>query len=316
MTTAIPKPREDHTERQLRWLDVASGILDLTRDDRLPVRERVRLSAIFVGLVDEFFAISAAMLTRPWGAEPTELSTWVHELVERYDGVVHDDLAPAMVHEGLLVVRWDQVTDVERADLDSMFRRWIEPVLTPLTVDATHPFPYVSALSLNLAVLLRDPNSGGERFAQVTVPPLVSPLLTLEPTRLVPLHELVAGHLGEIFAGSRVVAVRSEHNTAPQVAKTDMRSRRFGTPVRLEVDQAMPPAMLALLLRELDLTDADVYRLRSPLAMGDCLSPVIDLDDISSIGTGSAARAATRPGPTNGAARRSARSTSQARAVS
>jgi polyphosphate kinase len=352
-------------DRRIRWLDVGRRILGLAEDEGTPLMERVRLLAIFSGLLDEFFGVAVAALTRQAttgmtaralpGRSPKELLREItlrtHELVAQHDDVLHDDVLPTLAHHGLTVAHWEDASSDERAELHALFQRWVDPVLTPLTVDATHPFPYVPPLSLNVAALLRDRESGHERFAQVTVPPLVPQLVLLEGARLVPVEEVVAAHLPQLFAGFQVVAmhcfrvtrsraVDRPHNAAePCTAMTrELRPRRFGTPVRLEVEHSVTPRVLALLMRELGVMKADVYHLRSSLSMsgglwaildigaqrveqtgdeqtGDGSAWVLDLDAISSAENAFAARAATRSGRATGARPRSVRSTRRARAA-
>jgi len=275
---------------------VAAGVLDLARDERAPVLERVRLSAIFAGLVDEFFAISAATLTRQAATgmsvragdrspsdQLSELSAWVHELVATHD--------PARCTT-ISCRRWrttvspscagTQTTEAERTELDLVFRRWIEPVLTPLTMDATHPFPYVSALSLNIAVLLRNPVFGAGAVRTVDGCRHWSRICSRsDRTVSYPCTTLSVATSVSYFAGSQIAAAHAfrvtrsrvvdrKHNTAePNTAMThDLRPRRFGTPVRLEVEQTMNAVTLALLLRELGLHETDVLPTAEPAVDG------------------------------------------------
>jgi polyphosphate kinase len=245
MTSTFVRPVQ--SDARLRWLDFGECILTLTQDEDTPLIERVRLSAISSGLLDEFFAITAA-------PQRHELSASVRALVAQTDEVLHNRIVPALAENGPTIVRWDEATDLERDELGLMFRRWIKPMLTPLTVDATHPFPYVGTLSLNLAVLLRDGISGRERFAQLTVPPLVPHLVAVGRGRFVPVEEVVGAHLSEIFVESQVVATHCFRVTRSRIADSQhiastttappskgLHPRRFGTPVRLEVDAAMTP---------------------------------------------------------------------------
>jgi len=200
--------------------------------------------------------------------------------VARQAAIFTQELAPALDENGVGFCDWDALSDADRAYLDEVFDERVFPVLTPLAVDPAHPFPYISNLSLNLAVLVRDPASGEERFARVKVPPLLPRFLTLRDNeRFVPLEQVIAAHLDILFPGMEIV----EHHPFRVTRDADFelsddaedlleamelilrRRTRFGQVVRLEVDGKMSNEVLELLCRELGLTDPDVYVVDAPL---------------------------------------------------
>lgn len=144
------------------------------------------------------------------------------ELMARHAACYHEDVAPALAEEGIHLVRWNELTEKEQARLFTLFRHQIFPVLTPLAVDPAHPFPYISGLSLNLAVVVRNPVSGHRHFARVKVPPLLSRFLESSPGRYVPIEDVIAAHLEELFPGMEVL----EHHASGSPATRTWRSRR------------------------------------------------------------------------------------------
>jgi polyphosphate kinase len=205
--------------------------------------------------------------------------------------VYKEQVQPALEEEGISIVRWDELSDDERGQLSEFFIDQVFPVLTPLAVDPAHPFPYISGLSLNLAVLLVNPKTGKEHFARVKVPPLLPRLIHIEPepgepvtadlfdTRFVPLEDVIAAHLDSLFPGMEVQEhftfrvtrnedLEVEEDDAENILKAlekELTRRRFGPPVRLEVDETMDDHVLDMLVRELGVSDSEVYRLPAPL---------------------------------------------------
>jgi polyphosphate kinase len=180
---------------------------------------------------------------------------------------------------GIELLRYEQLTLEERESLDKFFHAQVFPVLTPLAVDPSHPFPYISGLSLNLAVVVRNPVTGNELFARVKVPPLLPRFVALGSQRFVPLEDLMAAHLNELFPGMQILqhhSFRVTRNEDVEVEEDDAENlllalerelmrRRFGPPVRLEVEASIDPYVLALLMSELDVTDSEVFRVPGPL---------------------------------------------------
>ena len=290
-TTRLPGDR--FLDRTASWLQFNARVLELAADPDVPLLERVRFVAIFSRNLDEFFMVRVAALrsrvaagvTTPGasGATPRErldrVGEIAHELVARQARLVTSELLPGLAAEKLEVVRWADLAKSERRALDEVFTERIHPVLTPLAVDPAHPFPYISGLSLNLAVVVAD-ESGSEHFARVKVPPLLPRLLPTDPsgTRLVLIEDVIAAHLDQVFPGLTVVETSTFRVTRNEDLEVDadaedllhalereLSRRRFGAPVRLEVADDVSERVLDLLVRELGITEGEVYRMDSPL---------------------------------------------------
>ena len=278
-------------DREISWLQFNERVLQLAADDNVPLLERARYLAIFASNLDEFFMVRVAGLKRriatgiavrsASGLEPREvleqISLVAHELLSMQARVYGEQVRPALEDAGITIVRWDELSDDERDRLGGMFTDRLFPVLTPLAVDPAHPFPYISGLSLNLAVVLVNPRTGKEHFARVKVPPVLPRLLRVEPgpdespladmydTRFVPLEDVISAHLDHLFPGMEVrehFTFRVTRNEDLEVEEDDAENlltalereltrRRFGPPVRLEVEQDMDDHVLDLLVREL-----------------------------------------------------------------
>jgi polyphosphate kinase len=294
---AVPdSPR--YLNRELSRLDFDERVLDMAEDTRLPLLERVRFLAIFSQNLDDFFQVrvaglkeqvlAAVAVASPDGMSPLEqlrsIRTRVEGLVERQLGLFNRDLVPALAEAGITLVRADQVTKRELSQLHTVFRQQIFPVLTPLAVDPGHPFPYISHLSLNLAVMVRDPQRHQQHFARVKVPPVLPRFIPLvEGQRYVPLEDVIAIHMQALFPGMEVVAhhpfrvtrdgdlddVDSDAEDLLAAIQTELRRRRrHARVVRLEVDPGMSPEVLELLTRELELQPTDVYQADGLLDLG------------------------------------------------
>ena len=285
------------SNRELSWLDFGSRLLDLASDDSLPVLERVKFLAIFAEGLDEFFQVRVAGLkeqvdaglrTRSAdGSRPGETLAAVHdrvvELVERQGVVFTDHVTRALAAKGVRMSDWESLTGEDRAFLLDVFQRQIFPVLTPLSVDPGHPFPYISNLSLNLIVHVGDPATGEERVARVKVPPLLPRFVFLpDGERFVPLEQVIAAHLGTLFPEMSIgthhmfrvtrnadLAIEEDEADDLLVAvELELRRRRFGRAVRLEVASGTSTAVAEMLLGELDLGQEDLYEERAPLGLG------------------------------------------------
>jgi len=281
-------------ERQVSWLDFNARVLELAADPDVPLLDRVRFAAIFSRNLDEFFMVRVAALRRrvaaginapgPTGTTPKErlarVSEVAHELVRKQSDLFAAELAPALAAEGLTLLQWCDLDDAERAAMHTYFDERIHPVLTPLAVDPAHPFPYISGLSLNLAVVVCDEQSGADHFARVKVPPLLPRVLSLDPEghRLLPIEEVITAHLDELFPGMSVLESSTFRVTRNEDLEVDadvenllhalereLSRRRFGAPVRLEIEESMSDRVLDLLVRELDITEEAVYRVPAPL---------------------------------------------------
>ena len=280
-------------DRELSWLRFNQRVLELAEDDTLPLLERARFLAIFASNLDEFFMVRVAGLKRRIAAGvavravsgmlPREIveAIWTRarELMEQHARAFGEGLVPALSKEGIELVRWDELDRDEQKYCKRLFRDRVFPVLTPLAVDPAHPFPYISGLSLNLAVLLRNPGSGTEHFARVKVPQIFDRFVGLGNQRFVPLEDVIGAHLRRLFPGMEVLQVHTfrvtrnedlevEEDDAENLLKAlekELLRRRFGPPVRLEVEESIDAKVLDLLVTELGITDAEVFRLPGPL---------------------------------------------------
>ena len=280
-------------DREVSWLRFNQRVLELAEDRSLPLLERVRFLAIFTSNLDEFFMVRVAGLKRriaagvavraASGLMPREvleqILTTTGELSQRQARLFRDEIVPELKAEDIELVRWADLDRDEQKQCKRMFKERIFPVLTPLAVDPAHPFPYISGLSLNLAVLLKNPKTGKEHFARVKVPPIFSRFVALGGHRFVPLEDVIAEHLNRLFPGmdiQKVHSFRVTRNEDLEVEEDDAENllaalekellrRRFGPPVRLEVEESIDPAVLELLVSELGVSDDEVYRLPGPL---------------------------------------------------
>ena len=283
--------------RELSWLDFNSRVLELAADETVPLLERAKFVAIFNQNLDEFFQVRVAGLadqvaagvgrTSPDGLTPTEqiraLTVRVRELVDRAEAIFLAQIVPGLAAKGIVFSSWEELDDDDRKYLVQEFDGRIFPVLTPLAVDPGHPFPYISDLSLNLAVVLRDPSTEERRFARVKVPPVLPRFVVMpDGERFVPLEQVIGAHLDRLFPGMEVVeaiAFRVTRNADLTLAEEEaddllaavemeLRRRRFGGAVRLEVDAKASDEVRDLLGRELDLNEDAVHDSIAPLDLG------------------------------------------------
>ena len=290
---AVEKYDDRFLDREISWLHFNQRVLELAEDPDLPLLERVRFLAIFASNLDEFFMVRVAGLKRriaagvavraASGLLPREVleEIWAGtgELMQRQARLFRDELVPALRDEGIELVRWSDLDREEQKACKRLFRDRVFPVLTPLAVDPAHPFPYISGLSLNLAVLVRNPKTGKEHFARVKVPPIFSRFVPLGNQRFVPLEDVIGEHLKRLFPGMEVLethAFRVTRNEDLDVEEDDAENllaalekellrRRFGPPVRLEVEESISTAVLELLISELGISEEEVFRLQGPL---------------------------------------------------
>ena len=283
-------PEDRYLNRELSWLDFNARVLALAADTSLPLLERAKFLAIFASNLDEFYMVRVAGLKRrdemglsvrsADGLSPREqlrrISERTQQIASRQARVFMDLVRPALADEGILIVTWAELDDAERDRLSTYFHEQVFPVLTPLAVDPAHPFPFVSGLSLNLAITVKHPDDGGQHFARVKVPPNVDRFVELDSRdgqlRFLPMEELIAAFLPVLFPGLEIVerhAFRITRNAdfeveedrdedLLQALERELARRRFGSPVRLEVADDMTENMLELLLRELDVNPGDV----------------------------------------------------------
>jgi len=308
---AIERPRTPprsktplpYINRELSWLEFNARVLHEARDDRNPPLERVKFLTIFAGNLDEFFQVRVAGLRQqlragksaraPDGRTAEEqlaaIRTRVLELMAEHSAI-SVDVRSTLAEEGIEIVDYLSIPE-HHAMLRQRFLDEIFPVLTPLAVDPGHPFPYISTLSLSIAVGLRDPETGERGFARVKVPPLLSRLTEVEPSRFVLIDQVIEENLDALFAGMEILEhhlfrvtrnadlaiEEDEADDLLMAIEEELRRRRFGEAVRLEVERSMPHATRELLLEGLGLGDADAYEVRGMLDLTG-LGQLIELD--------------------------------------
>jgi polyphosphate kinase len=298
LAPADPQPDAPRLlNRERSWLDFNGRVLALAEDPAIPLLERAKFLAIFGQNLDEFFMVRVAGLkdqvaagvsgTSPDGMSPSDqlaaICEETRQLVTRQSRAFVEDVAPALASVGVHLSDWDDLDDDDRNYLVKVFEERIFPVLTPLAVDPGHPFPYISNLSLNLALIVGDPGTGERRFARVKVPPLLPRFIVMpDGERFVPLEQVIAAHLDELFPGMEVEChvpfrvIRNADLTLEDeeaddllaAVELELRRRRFGKAVRLELDAATSDEVAELLMRELELEPDDVYRVEGPLDLG------------------------------------------------
>ena len=290
-----PLPADRYQDRELSWLQFNERVLQLSENPQLPVLDRAKFLAIFASNLDEYFMVRVAGLKRRLatgitvksasGRPATEIVAQIRQrtadLMHRQSSVLAREILPELQQAGIELVLWDQIDEEERARLHTMFRERVYPVLTPLAVDPSHPFPYISGLSLNLAVVVRNPKTGNELFARVKVPPLLDRLIQVSPQRFIPLEEVIAVHLDQLFPGMEILqhhTFRVTRNEDLEVEEDDAENllkalerelirRRFGPPVRLEVQSSIDSYVLDLLVTELGVEQSEVVHVPGLLDM-------------------------------------------------
>ena len=288
---------ERFLNRELSWLDFDARVLALASNPDVPLLERAKFVAIFAQNLDEFFQVRVAGLKDQVAAGLGKLTAdgltaaqqlrEIHErislLVSQAEEVFLEQLVPVLASAGIVFSSYDDLDAEDRSFLETVFEERIFPVLTPLAVDPGHPFPYISDLSLNLAVVVNDPVTGEHRFARVKVPNLLPRFVVMpDGERFVPLEQVIASHLDVLFPGmepgthyafrvTRNADLTVEEEEADDLLETielELRRRRFGRAVRLEIDTNASQEILELLTEELDLQASDVYRFSGPLDLG------------------------------------------------
>ncbi|MDQ3345835.1 MAG: RNA degradosome polyphosphate kinase, partial [Chloroflexota bacterium] len=288
-----------YINRELSTLEFNARILELVEEASTPVLERVKFAAIVAGNLDEFFGVRVAGLQEqaasqfgsrsPDGMTAAEqlesIRSRVGDLTERHARAFGGSLRRRLARDGVAVLRWRQLSDAQRSTLTAIFHERVFPVLTPLAVDPGHPFPYISNLSLNLAVIVADSAEAQRRFARIKVPPLLPRFLSPpdDARVFVPLEDVIAANLEPLFPGMKILESSSFRVTRSidldiddddaedllEALEDRLRSRRFSPAVRLEVERRTSTQVLSLLMRELQLTEREVYRLPAPLGLVD-----------------------------------------------
>ena len=296
-------------DREISWLSFNERVLEMAEDESIPLFERIRFLTIFASNLDEFYMVRVASVlsklesnpgsVNSAGFTPNELleaiSVRVRELALRHANVFKDQIVEELAKEKIEIIRWDGLSDDERNHVTRIFHDRIFPVLTPLAVDPSHPFPYISGLSLNLAVMVKNPKTSEEYFARVKVPPILSRFIAVSPvphtTRFLALEELIAIHLQELFPGMLIedhYTFRITRNQDIELEDEDTENlltsieqelarRRFGPPVRLEIESGVGEKLRNKLCEQLNINPANVISLPAPLNLRDLLK-IADLD--------------------------------------
>ena len=290
-----------YLDRELSWLAFNQRVLELAEDENLPLLERANFLAIFASNLDEFFMVRVAGLKRRIetglavptniGTAPTdvlaEVSAKAHELQERHARTFRNSIKPALDDAGIHIETWADLGDADRERIDEIFSSQIFPVLMPLAVDPAHPFPYISGLSLNLSIRVRNPKTAKTEFARLKVPAMLPRFVQLPDDesgmlRFIPLEDLISNHLDDLFPGMEILehhefrvtrnedveVDEDESENLIQSLEKQILNRRFGPPIRLEITDDMDAVTLGLLMTELDITAQEVYRLPAPLDLG------------------------------------------------
>lgn len=286
-----------YVNRELSWLEFNRRVLALAASPDQPLLERAKFLAIFSSNLDEFFQVRVAGLkdqlaaglsgTAPDGLPVVDQLSFIRSevkaMVAERSRIYYDMLVPELASHGTRLVQWSALSARDIAYAESVFESQMFPVLTPLGVDPGHPFPYISNLSLNLAVMVRDPQRGERRFARLKVPPLLPGFLALpDGERFIPVEEVIAAFLGELFPGMEIESCHAfrvirnadltlaeeEADDLLEAVEMELRRRRFGRAVCLEIDSNFDPEVRDLLARELDLRPEDVYELDRLLDYG------------------------------------------------
>ena len=297
-------PPDRYFDRELSWLAFNTRVLELAEDTKVPLLERANFLAIFANNLDEFFMVRVAGLKRRIltglavptnvGKAPGDVLSDVaarsHELQARH-AAAFIALKPELDDAGIHIETWLDLDEADRAKMEEVFSSTIFPVLMPLAVDPAHPFPYISGLSLNLSVRIRHSKTGKEEFARLKVPSMLPRFVQLPDTtsgnlRFIPLEDLISNHLGHLFPGMDVLdhhefrvtrnedveLDEDESENLIQTLERELLRRRFGPPIRLEITDDMDSVTLDLLVRELGITEQEVYRLPAPLDLGGLFS--------------------------------------------
>jgi polyphosphate kinase len=294
-------PPERYLDRELSWLAFNTRVLELAEDPATPLLERANFLANFASNLDEFFMVRVAGLKRriltglsvptnvgrPATSVLAAIQERAQELQQRHATVFRDQVKPELDAAGIHIESWTDLDADDRSRIDDIFAQQIFPVLMPLAVDPAHPFPYISGLSLNLSIRVRNPKTRKQEFARLKVPPMLPRFVQLPDDesghlRFIPLEDLISNHLGDLFPGMEILEHHEfrvtrnedvqidedESENLIQSLERELLRRRFGPPIRLEITDDMDDVTLGLLVRELEITEQEVYRLPAPLDLG------------------------------------------------
>ena len=280
--------------RELSWLDFNERVLSLATEESIPLLERLKFCAIFASNLDEFFQVRVGALKDQVAADVTsrgpdnrtpmmqltEIAHRVDILTSRHENIVFEQLMPQLASVGISLCRWSEMSDHEQKVVTADFDARIFPVLTPLAVDPSHPFPYVSSLALSIGVFVCDPDTNEERFARIKVPTFLTRFVQVDDTRFITVEDVIVAHLDRLFPGMTIEGASTfrltrnadlsleedeEADDLLQAVELELRRRRFGNAVRLEVESGIDSRMLAILLEELELEKTDVSYHLAPL---------------------------------------------------
>lgn len=302
----MPKAQE-LIDRELSWLSFNERVLELAQDSDIPLLERLRFMAIFANNLDEFFMVRVASILgkidneilapNTAGYTPSQLLSAVTEkardLSKRHAEYFKKDLISDLQKHRIELITWHDLNEDESTYVAKIFRERIFPVLTPLAVDPSHPFPYISGLSLNLAVLVKHPTTNEEYFARVKVPPILARFIATSSTgsrRFIPLEDVISIHLQELFPGMNIedhytfrvtrnedLELEEESEDLLTSLEQELARRRFGPPVRLEIEERIDKELLTRLCDELKISTENVFSLPTPLDLT-ALNRIADLD--------------------------------------
>jgi polyphosphate kinase len=297
-------PPDRYLDREDSWVKFNQRVLELAEDERVPLLDRVRFLAIFASNLDEFFMVRVADLTRRQvagfpveGASPMLPSQILQgtlkgaqESMRRHAEVFQHLVRPALTAHGIEIIRWKDLEPAEQSQLNRLFRDRIYPVLTPLVVDPAHPFPFISGLSLNLAVTLAEPDTGAELFARLKVPPNLPRFLNVRARRYVPIEDVIAAHMDQLFRGLDIIDQHVFRVTRArelevdedvtenllQAVERELARRRFDPAVRLEVEDSIDSEILCRLAKELGVDEQAIVKVPGPLDLSG-LTAIADL---------------------------------------
>lgn len=278
-----------YNDRELSWLDFNERVLQLAEDTQIPLLERTRFVAIFSSNLDEFYMVRVATLKEKIATGITlrnsagltpilqmkKITERTKSLTDRLSKLFLNNIRPALSEIGIEIIRWDQTSEHEKEHVNQIFASLIFPVLTPLAVDPSRPFPYISGLSLNLAVIVRNPKKKEESFARVKIPTNLPRFISTtnnSDTRYIPLEQVIAANLLELFPGMQIIdqfTFRLTRNADLELEEDDVENlissmeqelqrRKFGPPVRLEVEKGIDVESLDTLIEELDVNREEV----------------------------------------------------------
>src|SRR5882762_1727464 len=306
LASPLPEPEKLLLNRELSLVEFFRQVLEEGLEAENPLLERLRFLTIFSNIVDEFFMVRVSGLKEEvehdWPHPSPDGMTAAEQLREIRHRLrpmmveqmrcLKKEILPQLAEQGIVVAPYRSLSHEQRAELDEYFQDHVLPVLTPLAVDPAHPFPYISGLSLNLAVMVESPdkvksvNKSEARFVRLKVPPVLPALIPIEQeSKFVLLSEVIAANLGALFPGmhsgpayafrvTRDADIDIREDEAEDLLRAlqvELRKRRFGTPVRLEVAADMPDAMLDYLTNSLGLESDDIYPIDGPLNVADLL---------------------------------------------